>query len=302
MAKFSVIIPNYNHAEFLNQRIESVLNQTHKDFEIIILDDCSNDNSRIIIETYRTHPQIQHIVYNQENSGNTFHQWAKGIALATSEYIWIAESDDYIENSFLEEADRCFEENKKVGLFRCGTSLVNERGETLYVIEKEGESKIIEGKSFLFNEMTITNSLCNASAIVFAKKYVELPLKMDILSMRYCGDWLFWSKILLQSDIFLFNKNLNYFRRHYNSVSQKANAIGLTHTEGIKVYDFITKHLTKNSTLSFINKDRDWAKSLLKMPYNYKLIIKVLYSTMKIKPYIIPFFIFYKLKKSCFNK
>ena len=55
MIQISVIIPNYNHAVFLKERIESVLNQTYTNFELIILDDCSTDNSRDIIEFYRQH-------------------------------------------------------------------------------------------------------------------------------------------------------------------------------------------------------------------------------------------------------
>ena len=97
----SVIIPNYCHARFLNQRIDSVLNQTYSDYEVIILDDCSTDNSREIIESYRNHPKISHIVYNEKNSGSTFIQWEKGFELARGEYIWIAESDYVARSTFL---------------------------------------------------------------------------------------------------------------------------------------------------------------------------------------------------------
>lgn len=101
--KVSVIIPNYCHARFLNRRIDSVLNQTYGDFEVIILDDCSSDNSRDIIETYRHHPRVSHIVYNEKNSGSTFIQWDKGFELAQGEYIWIAESDDEAAPTSFEE-------------------------------------------------------------------------------------------------------------------------------------------------------------------------------------------------------
>ena len=53
MQKVSVIVPNYNHARFLQQRIESILNQTYSDFDLLILDDMSPDNSREVIEQYR---------------------------------------------------------------------------------------------------------------------------------------------------------------------------------------------------------------------------------------------------------
>jgi glycosyltransferase involved in cell wall biosynthesis len=72
----SVIIPNYCHSQFLVQRIESVLNQTYQNFEVIILDDCSPDAgaSKAVIEKYRGNPHVSHIVYNEENSGSTFKQ------------------------------------------------------------------------------------------------------------------------------------------------------------------------------------------------------------------------------------
>lgn len=67
--KVSVIIPNYRHALYLKERIDSVLEQTYRDFEVIILDDCSPDDSREIIETYRTREKIAHIVYNDATAG-----------------------------------------------------------------------------------------------------------------------------------------------------------------------------------------------------------------------------------------
>ena len=102
MSQISIIIPNYNHAKYLPQRLESVYNQTYQDFEVILLDDCSNDDSVTILNTYAKHLKTSHVVFNDKNSGNTFTQWAKGIALAKGDFIWIAESDDVADLSFLE--------------------------------------------------------------------------------------------------------------------------------------------------------------------------------------------------------
>ena len=93
MPTVSVIVPNYNHAPYLRQRIESILDQSHQDFELILLDDCSTDGSRDIMESYRGDPRVSHIVYNEANSGSTFRQWDKGIELAQGECVWVAESD-----------------------------------------------------------------------------------------------------------------------------------------------------------------------------------------------------------------
>ena len=97
----SVIIPNYNHAPFLKERIDSVLNQSFDNFEVIILDDKSTDHSKEVIESYRNHEKVVHIEYNSQNSGSTFKQWDKGLKLAKGEWIWIAESDDVAHPAFL---------------------------------------------------------------------------------------------------------------------------------------------------------------------------------------------------------
>ena len=86
----SVIIPNYNHARFLDERIKSVLGQTYQNIEVIILDDCSTDNSREVIEKYRSNPKVTKIVYNEKNTGKPFQQWNKGMELAAGNIIWLS--------------------------------------------------------------------------------------------------------------------------------------------------------------------------------------------------------------------
>ena len=99
--KVSVIVPNYNHARYLKARIDSILNQTFQDFELILLDDCSTDNSVELLQSYAGHPHVSHIVLNDRNTGSPFLQWQKGIGLAQGEYVWIAESDDTAQPDFL---------------------------------------------------------------------------------------------------------------------------------------------------------------------------------------------------------
>lgn len=121
----TVIIPSYNHGYFLKQRIDSVLNQIFQDFELIILDDCSTDNSKEIIEMYRGNEKITQIIYNDANSGSTFLQWKKGIELAKGEYKWIAESDDYSHPQFLETVLKNFSE-KRCSVVYCQSDRVDE--------------------------------------------------------------------------------------------------------------------------------------------------------------------------------
>src|SRR4029077_11316800 len=101
MPKVSVVVPTYNHSRFLRKRINSVLQQTFQDFEVILLDDCSTDDSRSILSSYTGDPRVRN-EFNDVNSGSTFKQWNKGVRLARGEYVWISESDDYAAPRFLE--------------------------------------------------------------------------------------------------------------------------------------------------------------------------------------------------------
>src|SRR5580658_7167935 len=101
MPKVSVIVPNYNHARFLRRRIDTILAQTFQDFELILLDDCSTDESRSILREYASAPRVR-FEFNEVNSGSTFKQWNKGVRLTQGKYVWIAESDDYADIRLLE--------------------------------------------------------------------------------------------------------------------------------------------------------------------------------------------------------
>ena len=78
MPTVSVIVPNYCHAPYLEQRIESILQQTLQDFELILLDDCSTDGCREILERYRNHPNVSGIFYNELISVSPVNLWNKG--------------------------------------------------------------------------------------------------------------------------------------------------------------------------------------------------------------------------------
>lgn len=220
----SVIVPNYNHSKFIKERLDSIFSQTFQDFEVIILDDYSTDNSREIIESYRKLPNVS-IYYNVKNSGSPFKQWKKGIKLAKGKYIWIAESDDVAEPTFLET----MVQKLKVGhgLAYCRSGDIDENGDKKSDFfwadglnenrwkndfENNGKDEI---KNFLVYRCTIPN----ASACVFEKSYASLNSGFD--KMRFCGDWLFWIKVLEKTSVTYSSKTLSHFRYHQGSTRNK---------------------------------------------------------------------------------
>jgi glycosyltransferase involved in cell wall biosynthesis len=218
----SVIIPNYNHAQFLQQRIDTVLAQTYQDFEIILLDDCSTDSSKEIIEQYRFHPKVNHIVYNEVNSGSTFKQWRKGIELCRGEWIWLAESDDYAHSELLSEIIGRTILREDIVISYCQSNEVDETSSKLRTmqwwtddVDKEHWARdyISEGYDEIRDYLIFKNTIPNASAIIFKKEAYQ-QVNDDHIKMKYCGDWLLWIQLLRKGKVSYCATPLNFFRKH----------------------------------------------------------------------------------------
>lgn len=238
----SVIIPNYNHAQFLDERIQSVLNQTYQNFEVIILDDKSTDNSLEIINKYRDNPHISHIVVNDENSGSTFKQWYKGFDLAKGELIWIAESDDSCDPTMLETLVKGLVDNNAVLAF-CKSCKYDKDGNKSFFEHQKNLNEDISasGKDFIINYMIRHNSVANASSAVFNRE-VSMSLDKTYMGMRGEGDWLFWIELMEMGNIYFSNQALNYFRFHNTNTTSTLTYKGVNPVEHKVIYDYLIEH------------------------------------------------------------
>lgn len=243
----SVIIPNYNHALYLEQRIETVLSQTYRNFEVIILDDCSTDNSRDIIEKYRGHEKVTTILNNTVNSGNSFTQWDKGIQVSEGNFIWIAESDDFCEPSFLEELVLPMVQDPDIAVSFCQTLCLTPDNKISDKTSHNLLYEIIDGKSFVKTKMLGKNTIINASMVVFRKRNAA-AITDEYKEMKYCGDWLFWTNICLTGKVCISGKYLNYYLRHKDNVASKATVLGYDFLEGNQIYHFINDKLNISPT------------------------------------------------------
>lgn len=253
--KVSVIIPNYNHARYLDQRIQSVLNQTYQNFEVIILDDCSTDNSMEVINKYKGNPHISNIVVNEENSGSTFKQWDKGIQLAKGEIIWIAESDDYCKQIFLEVLMALWERFPNYSIIQSASCLIDDDGRILYPeICFSGKEEVFSGKEAIQKHLLCSNFyIPNASAVTFKKEYA-LSIAKDYMDYKASGDRLFWICMLEKGSLCKIDLPLNLFRQHeINKVSQRCELDGTQCSENF----FINKYLHKKGYVKGKLRDKE---------------------------------------------
>lgn len=237
----SVIIPNYCHAKYLDQRIQSILNQTFQDFEIIILDDKSTDNSVEIINKYKNNPHVHKIILNKENSGNTFLQWNKGIREANGKIIWIAESDDYCEPTLLEELIKAYFHAPNTVIAYSTSMTVNEKGVSQLPIIKH-PNQYLKGKDYIKRYLSLEAFIWNASSAIFNK---DKALSIAPLYMKYkgAGDYMFWTELSELGNVAIVNKQLNYFRRHDDVITNKRDADGSNYLAGREILNYMTEKI-----------------------------------------------------------
>jgi len=257
MPAVSVIVPNYNHARFLRRRIDSVLQQTFQDFELILLDDCSTDDSRSILLSYASDPRVR-MEFNDANSGSTFKQWNKGVRLARGKYVWIAESDDYADEKLLERLVAHLQIDDKIAFACCRCWRVSDEGQ----VEGFADDYLtridslrwtvdfyVEGRDMCRSYFVRTNPFPNASAVVFRKSIYEQVGGADE-RLRLCGDWKLWAAMALTGKVAYVAEPLNYFRFHPTTVRNKSVLANVNVTESLSVIRWLLARTAPSKDLA----------------------------------------------------
>ena len=252
MPKVSVVIPNFNHARYLQQRVESVLAQTYQDFEVILLDDCSTDESQSILREYAADPRVR-MEFNEKNSGSTYKQWNKGVRLARGAYVWIAESDDYADPRLLETLVGRLDAEPTVVFCNCRSWRVSSDGEIsgfldswLDRLEPQRWSADFwaDGREECEKYLVRCNTVLNASSVLFRKEVYDRVGGADE-SLVYCGDWKVWASMALTGGgIAHVGQTLNYYRMHEMNVSAKSQQLGIDAIEYLHVIGWILQRVT----------------------------------------------------------
>ena len=230
--KISVVVPNYNYSNYLYQRVYSILNQNYKIHELIILDDASKDNSLFYIK--QIEQKISEfvnvkVVVNDINSGNAFSQWQKGINLATGDYVWVAEADDYAKKNFLNEVVSPLKKNNNIVISYADTGFIDSNG---YITKNSLVDQIDILKTNHWNASYVNKGISeincysylnctipNVSGTIIKKGNYD-EIFESAKKFHQSGDWFTYLNILNLGDISFINKTLNYYRVHGNNISQ----------------------------------------------------------------------------------
>lgn len=247
----SIIVPNYNHAPYLRERLDTIYNQTYPNFEVILLDDCSTDDSRVILTEYaERYREKTRVAFNDVNSGKVFQQWNKGLSLARGEYIWIAESDDYSENCFLEEMMKCFRYSSIILAF--SRSVFMQEGKQIWSTEEylANVKTLRWDMPFTMTAATAVklgfgykNIIPNVSSAVF-RNIGQVPEEvLEVCSnMNLSSDWIFYLAIMKGGCLSYTNRTTNYYRVHQESTSLRIQQTLQYYDE----YEMVSAYVSKN--------------------------------------------------------
>lgn len=213
--KISVIVPSYNHGPFLRGCLESALAQTYTELEVIVVDDCSGDDSLKIARSIKD-PRLR-VVKNSENMG-TYGSQEAGMELATGEWVAILNSDDLWQPSKLE---RQLAAVQKQGLSWCYTlgQMIDESGQPLRG-EPHGDWPTEPAQDLLPNLLNVNRLL--ASSVLFRNGAVHFNPRL-----KFCGDWVAWLWLAEHGPAACVAEPLTFWRQHDRNSYRRSQALTL---------------------------------------------------------------------------
>lgn len=219
----TVVVASYNHVEFLMQRMESLIAQTYQDLEILVIDDCSTDNSIEVLRRYQSHPRINLVV--REKNGGWVAVSNQGLEMATGEFVIFANCDDDCDPRMIQRLVDAMNANPTAGIAFCRSLLVDEHdkllGDDFIVREPSFRARCAadtlltraEMGRFLLHSCVIPNL---SAALIRRKCFASVGNLSS--SYRVCCDWDLYFRIVAHYDVAYIAEPLNRFRQHKTTI------------------------------------------------------------------------------------
>lgn len=221
--KVTALVPSYNHGSYIKERIESILNQTYKNIELIVIDDCSEDHSHEVISQLQVIHGFQYI-QNKKNSGTPFSAWEKIRTLGTGDFIWICESDDVAEPDFLEKAVEKLSAEPEAVLFYCSSYIIDEANKIIdhtdsYFHEIWKETRwdndfFVKGADELVQFQLRGQTVPNMSSALIKTTAFNASFTPFLKRLKLTGDWLFVGDVMKHGEVVFCHEALSRFRKH----------------------------------------------------------------------------------------
>lgn len=247
MPLVSIVFTSYNHREYLKQALDSLVNQTYPNLEIIVVDDNSTDGSQEVLESFRGHAKISlHLL--GKNTGSYVKASNYGAGFATGAYLMFAQCDDFAQPNQVARIMDAFFQHPEVGVVYSRSNMVNETGNT-YATDFAGREKAFKIKCA--SDTVITGSeirkflsfacvIPNLSAAIIKRSLFN---EAGGLSTDYlvAADWAFWLEMAERTDFYYITEPLNNFRQHATTIRSSIKIA----KQIDEIYTIFYKHISK---------------------------------------------------------
>ncbi|MFC2043814.1 glycosyltransferase [Chloroflexota bacterium] len=211
MSKITVYIPIYNYGAYLKEAVDSVLRQTYDDWELIIIDDGSTDDTPEVLTQFKGNPKIR--IYHQENQGLTKTN-NKAIELARGRYIMRLDADDYLDDNALLVLTNVLDRKAAVSLVYSDYFVISEEGA---ILRLERRNKVYEDDQLLDLPSHAACTMLRKSCLVELGGYNEDIPRQDGYDL--------WIRLIQKYQVDNVNLPLFYYRRHTGSMSASMDKI-----------------------------------------------------------------------------
>ncbi|MGY3604065.1 MULTISPECIES: glycosyltransferase family 2 protein [unclassified Bradyrhizobium] len=212
----SFVVPCYRLAEFLVECVESMLRQTYEDFEVIIMDDCSPDQTGSVARALEVDPRVRYI-RNESNLGH-LRNYNKGISMARGRYIWLISADDRLRSrDVLRRYVQAMESTPSIGFAFCPVISIRDGKESEVVSWAYHGDKDIIFKDRRFLRRLIKGNCIAAPAVLARRECYEKSLFP--LDLTNTGDWFLWAVFAMHYDVAYFAEPMVNYRWHNNQMT-----------------------------------------------------------------------------------
>ena len=241
--QITVAMPVYNGEGYVHLAIQSVLDQTYSDFELLIVDNCSTDGTLEVIKAF-SDPRIR-LHVNSSNLGMVGN-WNRSVELATGEYIKFLSHDDLLDTTCLEEQIAGFMRHKQenIGIVTCKKKVINKNGKKVMPgFGLRGQSRTISGSVAIRKSIRSGRNIIGEPSVVLINTSVlkasgpfELP--------EFTPDIKMWFKILRKNDLYFINKTLASYR-----ISEQSTSSSVSKSQGAQFVALINEMMKTDSTI-----------------------------------------------------
>jgi hypothetical protein len=214
--KVTFVVPCYKLAHLLRECLDSILTQSFHDFEVLIMDDCSPDDTAAVAQSFQD-PRVKY-VRNEPNLGH-LRNYNKGLEMAAGDYIWLISADDRLRTpDVLQRYVETMEANPGVGFAFCPGFGLKDGRETGIVswATLDSPDAIVNGRRFLYR---LLESNCVLAPAGLVRKSCYERVGLFPLDLPFAGDWYLWCALALWYDVAYFAEPMVNYREHGESMT-----------------------------------------------------------------------------------